>query len=271
MSATLRRGCVIAVLGVATMLASAAAAAGDPGSGGVPAQGGAEDASGGEVVVRTQGASLFYTGPITPEAVARARGLLEASPQVTEVVIHSEGGDVEAGMDFGEAIHGRGLDVRVEGGLCMSSCANYVFPAGRHKTIEPGSLVLWHGSMLQEGLARDVDFSRAEEQLGRPLRFLERWQARRAAREFVRSKGRRQDAFYDRIGVDGAITVIGQRQGCRCNWTLSIGDMARFGVLDVSAPADYAMPGYADVAYSWELVEARTMKSMTMAPGSRWR
>ena len=50
-----------------------------------------------------------------------------------------------------------------------------------------------------------------------------------------------------------------------------IGDMARFGVLDVSAPADYAMPGYADVAYSWELVEARTMKSMTMAPGSRWR
>ena len=234
---------VVAVLGLATMLASGSVVAGLA-------------PSDGEAVIRTRGPSLLYTGPITQGSVARARGLLEASPQITEVVIHSEGGDVEAGMDFGEAIHERALDVRIVGGLCMSSCANYVFPAGRRKIIDPDSLVLWHGSMLQEGLARDVDFSRAQDQLGRPLTRFERWQARRAARDFVRRTGRRQDRFYDRIGVDGAITVIGQRQGCRCNWTLSIDDMALFGVREVSAPADYALPGYGDVAYPWELVQA---------------
>jgi hypothetical protein len=240
-SSAFRRGSIVVLLALLASPARGHAAAGE--------------ASAGEAVVRTQGASLVYTGLIVADAVARARGLLEASPQVTEVVINSAGGDVEAGMDFGEAIHERALDVRVAGGLCMSSCANYVFPAGRHKTIEPGSLVLWHGSMLQEGLAGRIDFSRAREQLGRPLNWLERWQARRAVRDFVRRTGRRQDGFYGRIGVDGAITVIGQRQGCRCNWTLSIDDMALFGVADVSAPADYGMPGSAEVAYPWELVE----------------
>ena len=256
MSAVLRGGQVAAALWLVTALASAQAVAGPLTTGEVSTPPRADAMSGGQAVIRTRGASLLYTGLITPEAVARARGLLEASPQVGEVVINSAGGDVEAGMDFGEAIHERGLDVRVVDGLCMSSCANYVFPAARRKTIEPGSLVLWHGSMLQQGLAGSIDFSRAEEQLGRPLTGFERWRGRRAVRSFVRAAGRRQAGFYDRIGVDATITVIGQRQGCGCICTLSIADLALFGVLDVSAPHDYAMPGYASTTIPWQLVRA---------------
>ena len=204
--------------------------------------------------VRTAGASLVLQGPLTAEAVARARGLLEASPQVRELVVDSGGGDVEAGMDLGELVHARGLDVRVTGKGCGSSCANYVFPAGRTKVIDRGSLVLWHGSLLQEGLLESFDVSKVRHSADRPLTWRERRLMKRVVAADFRRLSARQARFYESLGVDAAITVIGQRQGCGCNWTLTLDDMARFGVDGVSAPADYATPGYGDPDTRWQLV-----------------
>jgi hypothetical protein len=209
-----------------------------------------------ETTVRTRGPALLFTGRISPESVARARGLLDASPQVREVVIESPGGDVGAGMDFGEMILARGLDVRVAGWGCMSSCANYVFPAGRRKTIEAGSLVLWHGSMLQEGLLESFDLSKVKRPFDRPLNRRERRMVLRTLRADFHFLSGRQERFYERLGVDAAITVIGQRQGCGCNWTLAVEDMAGFGLREVSAPADYAAPGYGVAPWDWQLVRA---------------
>lgn len=240
----LRRG-VLAAVGLLLLCAAAASA------GGSGAPGPAEAPP---VEVRTRGTALFYAGPITPEGVARARALLEASPQVRELVVHSGGGDVVAGMDLGDLVHARGLDVRVSGGLCMSSCANYVFTAGRRKTIEPGSLVVWHGSMLQEGLLEQFDPAAVTHHTGRRLTWWERRMAMRAVRRDYERVLRRQNAFYARIGVDGTITVIGQRMGCGCQWTLAVEDMAAFGVRDVSAPDDYAQPGYGADDFPWELL-----------------
>src|SRR5690606_41788448 len=104
-----------------------------------------DQAAGGEaprVVVRTRGPVLIYTGSITPKGVARARALLDASPQVREVVVNSGGGDVAAGMDFGDMIHARGLGAEVSGGLRMPPCATYVFPAPRRHTIAPRRRVI---------------------------------------------------------------------------------------------------------------------------------
>lgn len=212
------------------------------------------DAAAAPAAVRTRGAALLFIGSITPDAVARVAGLLDASPQVREVVIESSGGDVPAGMDFGELVHARGLDVRVTGTRCASSCANYVFPAGRRKTIDPGSLVLWHGSMLQEGLVESFDVSQVKHPSGRSLNWRERRLLLRTVRADFQRLSARQARFYERLGVDPAITVIGQQQGCRCNWTLVVEDMARFGVGGVSAPEDYASPGYGDPSMEWELV-----------------
>ncbi|MGY0650794.1 hypothetical protein ACW7GZ_02820 [Luteimonas sp. A537] len=206
--------------------------------------------------VRVSGERLHFVGGIDLDAVARVRGLLEASPQVREVVVNSVGGDVEAGMHFGNMINARGLDVRVSGDVCLSSCANYVFPAGRRKTIESGTLVLWHGSLIQDGLFGSFDLSRAEAQLGRPLSAFERWQVRRFTRAWLREAQEMQARFYERLGVDPRITVIGQQQGCRCDWTLSITDMAAMGVVDVSAPDDYASPGYGHWPHPWQRIDA---------------
>ena len=241
----MRRGAP-AMTGLQLFLCAAMAIAGEPGQ-----------AASGEappVEVRTRGPELIYTGSITPKGVARARALLDASPQVRKVVVNSGGGDVAAGMDFGDMIHARGLDVKVSGGLCMSSCANYVFTAGRRKTIEPGSLVIWHGSMLQEGLFEQLDPGTLVHPQGRPLRWWERRMAARAVRLDFERLLRRQNAFYARLGVDGAITVIGQRMGCDCQWTLRVKDMAAFGVRDVAAPDGYGQPGYGTHDFPWELL-----------------
>lgn len=234
------------VLGLVLSLCVASAVSGESG------QAAAGDAP--AVEVRTRGSALLYIGSITPEGVARARALLEASPQVREVVVNSGGGDVVAGMDFGDMVHARGLDVRVSGGLCMSSCANYVFTAGRRKTIEPGSLVIWHGSMLQEGLFEKFDPSALVHPKGRPLTWWERRLAVRAVRRDFDRVLRRQNAFYAKLGVDGGITVIGQRMGCGCQWTLPVADMVVFGVRDVSAPDDYGQPGYGADDFPWQLL-----------------
>lgn len=256
-----RAGLLAAALGAATLLVPAHAVAGpvvqaaaQPQEGEPVASDAPAEATPAEAVVRTRGASLHYTGPITSEAVARARAVLEASPQVREVVVNSGGGDVEAGMDLGDMIHARGLDVRVSGGLCMSSCANYVFTAGRRKTIEPGSLVIWHGSMLQEGMFEKFDASTLVHPEGRPLTRRERRRAEREVRRDFERVLRRQHGFYAKLGVDAAITVVGQRRGCACQWTLPVADMAAFGVRDVSAPDDYGLAGYATADFPWELL-----------------
>lgn len=242
----MRRGALALAALLLALPAATAAMAGEPGQ--------AAPGEAPPVEVRTRGPELVYVGSITPEGVARARALLEASPQVREVVVNSGGGDVVAGMDFGDMIHARGLDVRVSGGLCMSSCANYVFTAGRRKTIEPGSLVIWHGSMLQEGLLEKFDPRALVHPAGRPLRWWERRMAKRAVRLDFERVLRRQNAFYARLGVDGTITVIGQRMGCGCQWTLGVEDMAAFGVRGVTAPDGYGQPGYGAQDFPWELL-----------------
>ncbi|WP_156455879.1 MULTISPECIES: hypothetical protein [Stenotrophomonas] len=205
-------------------------------------------------VIRSQGAVLHFDGRIAPESVGKVRAFLDADHALTELAIRSGGGDVEAGMALGRMIHDRRMDVRVVGDICMSSCANYVFPAGRHKVVESGALVIWHGSMLQKNLREGFDYSGIEKQLGRPLNWLERWSMRRTANRWFRRVSVEQVAFYGKIGVDPAITVLGQEQGCACNWTVPVADMAKFGIGSVSADTDYAAPGYARWDGEWQLI-----------------
>ena len=210
--------------------------------------------SGQHAVIRSEGAVLHFDGRIADESVARVRAFLDADSSLTELAIRSGGGDVEAGMALGRMLHARGMDVRVVGDICISSCANYVFPAGRRKRVDSGALVIWHGSMLQKNLLESFDFSGVERQLGRPLTWLERWSARRATKKWYRRVYSEQAAFFRMIAVDPAITVLGQEQGCACDWTVSVADMAKFGIGSVSADADYAAPGYARWDGKWQLI-----------------
>lgn len=204
--------------------------------------------------VQAMDGALWFVGGIQEESVAAVRDALEKDAGLRELWIHSSGGSVEAGMDLGSIVHEHGLAVRVLG-LCASSCANYVFPAGSEKTILPGALVLWHGSLLQRGLGRNIDWAAVEAKHGRPMGWLERWRWRRHLRERLRVGLERQEGFYEQLGVDGRITILGQEQRCHCNWTVSLEDMAAFGIRNVIASQNYAMPGYAELtAVPWRRI-----------------
>lgn len=87
---------------------------------------------------------VYYAGTISAERNRRFFASNREQP-VERLVITSNGGEVEAGIALGEWVFEHQLDVEIES-YCLSSCANYVFPAGRNKFIREGAVVAWHGN-----------------------------------------------------------------------------------------------------------------------------
>ena len=92
---------------------------------------------------------IEYHGVITESKNVTAFTLFEKSnAKPKRIVISSSGGAVESGIQLGEWVRENTLDVEV-GEYCISSCANYVFIAGKDKFLRRNSFVGWHGSLLQ--------------------------------------------------------------------------------------------------------------------------
>lgn len=162
------------------------------------------------------------------------------------MAIESQGGDNDAGMRLGDEITMRGLDVDVIGTICASSCSNYVFISGKHKSIAPGSKVVWHGSPLRpedipvisEVIGADGSVVHDVLEGDRLAAYL---QLPDVAPIIERDRKLTQ-AFFERRGVDGRVTIYGQEVGCDCNWTFSVADMQRFGIMNVVAEEGYPGP-----------------------------
>lgn len=170
----------------------------------------------------------IYEGPLDAAGIAELR---RAGPGVTRLRIRSSGGDVDLGMDLAEWVLERELDVEVLD-HCLSSCANYVFPAGRTKVIPPGAVVGWHGSARQTNMPAQLEAALAELRAKDPE--LDVAEVRATMAEYMKRVIARQDAFFARIGVHECVTRIGQlRLGARGLFTMSVADMARFGIHDV--------------------------------------
>lgn len=187
--------------------------------------------------VSVEGAKLIYHGPLSGQGIER---LFEAAATAAErpriLVVTSSGGDVEAGMELGTWIFERQIDVHVPE-YCISSCANYVFTAGRRKVLGPKALLIWHGGATQEGLAEAAPCEHLET-LGFPC---DEQELKRLLLETLARTQRLEAAFFARIGVEQDITVLGQRPEYDCRegyeyigWYYSIADMAKLGVTNVS-------------------------------------
>jgi hypothetical protein len=147
---------------------------------------------------------IHYDGPISAAHNRRFFETLAGRP-LRRLSITSSGGDVAAAIALGEWVYARHLDIEVPD-YCLSSCANYVFPAGRHKVIRSGAIVAWHGNyrhLQQTGLWRD-DVT---------ARMLHHGEDEQAATRHVRAQvdeltGLERD-FFARIGVDEyCLTII---------------------------------------------------------------
>src|SRR6202000_415715 len=93
---------------------------------------------------------IEFNGKTTPERVDAFIAAHEPlGAEIHVVDLTSTGGEVSSAIRLAQWIHKNSLDVRVRL-ICISSCANYLFPAGRAKTIDPHALVIWHGSAEQK-------------------------------------------------------------------------------------------------------------------------
>lgn len=67
-------------------------------------------------------------------------------PDTRMLILDSPGGDVATALDIADRFEGRQLEMRVVG-ECNSSCANYFLPLARRIVVEPGAVVMLHGSV----------------------------------------------------------------------------------------------------------------------------
>lgn len=179
------------------------------------------DAGAGPVERVMDGQVLCLTGRTDVRMRAAFLALGDDPLSGVEVVhIISEGGALGAALDIAEPIADAGVAV-IAGGMCISSCAQFIFMAGSPKIIAPGAIVAMHGGPIRlERLTSGEFDAEAERSLLREsLRFYE---------------------FYDRLNVDIDIVKsppphILERihDGEIVFWTVDPEDYPRFGVHDL--------------------------------------
>jgi hypothetical protein len=188
--------------------------------------------------VSIDGGSLVYRGPISYAANARLFELHEGSDSpISELVITSTGGDVAAGIELGLWVNENGLDVAVPE-YCISSCANYVFTAGRRKVLGSTAAVVWHGGALQKEW-NDLDCQLLS---GAAAASCDHEELREVQADLLTALRAEEAAFFAAIGVDQRITILGQEERFDCRhgnatfigWYYSLEDLDRLGVRDVS-------------------------------------
>jgi hypothetical protein len=193
--------------------------------------------------VQVQGDTVYYTGNFSKASTvafdAAVAGIRRG--QLTRLVISSGGGDTVAGRHVGRWVRDMGLVVEVDV-ICFSSCADYIFPAGRARVIRADAFVGWHGNERQfDVLAKRRGVSPAEELEAFFPKNLPPEQRAAFLKEFAESlKATLPDEadFYARLGVNDAFAVcavgdvLEKRPGSadRLGWGFSIADMARFGM-----------------------------------------
>jgi len=183
------------------------------------------------------GDTITLTGMITPDTFLAFKDRLanSSAKNKTFLVTESGGGSWESALALGILIHRHGWNVEVVD-LCASSCANFIFPAGKVKYLHGNTLLLFHGGPHQENLlsksiateqaaisgvaaeVEDSDRARMEGQVSiddkgaQRLQVLEFLSIRNlaTAADYVASLTSASDRFYEELGVNVQLPTYGQ-------------------------------------------------------------
>lgn len=99
---------------------------------------------------------LHYTGPINH---AQNEDVFRMTKNITidTINIKSRGGGIQFGISLGQWISKNNIDVAIDS-YCLSSCANYVFPAGKRTFLKGDAVVAWHGGAFQLKEVSSTDY-----------------------------------------------------------------------------------------------------------------
>ncbi len=199
--------------------------------------------------VQVVGDTVYYRGNISAastEAFKAAVGTVKRG-EVTRMVISSVGGETRNGREIGQWVHDMALIVEVDR-VCFSSCANYIFPAGRARAIRANALVGWHGNergMEIELRKRGVSLESVVRNLlpaeilnGPPEKVQEHIDEALASQ---RKSLQEETAYFARIGLQDAFATCAVGDDAsfkypglqdRKGWGFSIKDMERLGLMN---------------------------------------
>lgn len=200
-------------------------------------------AKGPGVFVRLDLNTLKFEGPI--DRGTYENYLLAIDDHVKTLVINSSGGDSYAGVLIGLEMAKRSLDVIVDG-VAGSSAANYLFTAGKHKTICRG-FVGFHGNAgaakQKEGLEESIRSAAAKSGLSRE-------QIEKAVKEtlaITEETIKLEKEFFSKLGISQKLFDITQEdakglpQELKLNFEFllpSIRTMEQFGIRNVEGRQD---------------------------------
>ncbi|WON76148.1 hypothetical protein OK023_12985 [Serratia sp. UGAL515B_01] len=187
-----------------------------------------KEASEGEdnLKVYSSGDKIYYSGEISQSGYEEFKALL--SDNIVTLVINSSGGDIVPGMAMGELVFEKKLNVQVQD-YCLSSCANYIFPAGKTKYLAKGSQLGWHGGATQSFSDEIVPEKTEDRQ-----RFI----------ELLTGLIQQENAFFKKIKVNQLVTTYGQaaekhlevlkahKMNC-AGWSYTVDGLAAFGINNV--------------------------------------
>ena len=190
--------------------------------------------------VSIENRELVYEGPISAKNNERAITLYEAAvDKPSTLVITSGGGNVDLGMDLGEFILEHDLDVKVNT-FCFSSCANYVFTAGKNKWLGENAILGWHGDAAS-AYWRDSDINAMVRHLEGEEKSKEWQELRQHYDDITRKSVVREKQFFKRISTDHAFLTIGLskdlvkaavKQKAR-GWTVTPALLEKMGVSNI--------------------------------------
>ena len=199
--------------------------------------------------VRLTTERIEYSGLITREANAGVFELYDsADPKPHALLIESQGGSADAGMELGSWLFEQGLQVQIDT-YCFSSCANYVFPSGRTRLLAPHASLMWHGGVTQPitprelaGVLEETLAGLPEEERRQLLREHSRDELLEQLQQSLIALVARETAFFRRLCVDQRITTLGhlyQREllkgeGYYLGWDYSIEDLRRLGISHIA-------------------------------------
>jgi hypothetical protein len=199
--------------------------------------------------IHITGDTVYYYGNISSastEAFKAAVGAVKRG-DVTRMVISSVGGETRNGREIGQWVHDMAVIVEIDR-VCFSSCANYIFPAGRARVIRTNAMVGWHGN--ERGM--EIDTRKRGLSLAAKIRSMLPAEVLNGSPESIqghvdealasmRTSMQEEVDFFARLGLRDAFSTcaVGDAASAkypglkdRKGWGFSIPDMERLGLVN---------------------------------------
>jgi len=198
---------------------------------------------------------LVYFGELDQQANTRLFALYDSlKDKPATLSIRSVGGPTGAGLQLGQWVRDRKLDVKVME-YCMSSCANYVFPAGIHKVVSNFAVIGLHGGLNSTSfsLNLDPDTQKMLDTLTPEQRKAWMDKTMKELMASIKPDADKEQAYLKALGVRADYVTLGQQDRYKrlmddpktLGWTYSLEDFGRLGIRDITVINPPWRPGSA--------------------------